>query len=314
MAAIAERPTEAPSPEYGTRVAFSNGARAIGLPPGSLPVDRARSAIRRYKAGIISAERLITIVDRHGDALEREIARKAAQHHREFHRMIARAEVLAGYVSMRLAQLEWLLASFPTGPDVEAVPLTCPVGGGRHVEVSAMLAVLRSIELPPRVARLAAGERGRLDGRRGAAPSMAALADAGASVTDVALELGIDRRKAWSVLNGQTRAPPELRPALERLVGVDQAAVVIDGIPQHPRARTPASPAVEALHAAGATAEDLAPLIPAQPGTVRRWLRGTLRPSPKHAAALADALEQLLGAGPAGQVLALIPVRARVGG
>jgi DNA-binding transcriptional regulator YdaS (Cro superfamily) len=125
----------------------------------------------------------------------------------------------------------------------------------------------------------------------------------------VALELGCDRREAWGVLNGYRRAPLELRPALERLLGVDQAAIVIDAIPQHPRARAPASAAVEALHSVGATAVDVAPLIPVAPATVRKWLRGKLRPSPEHAAALAGALEQLVGAGTAAEIISLIPTR-----
>lgn len=109
------------------------------------------------------------------------------------------------------------------------------------------------------------------------------------------------------MLNGHQRAPLELAPALERLLGVDQAAVVIDAIPQHPRARAPASLAVDALHSVGATALDVAPLIPVAPSTVRKWLRGKLRPSPKHAAALAAALEQLVGVDTASEIISLIP-------
>jgi hypothetical protein len=71
--------------------------------------------------------------------------------------------------------------------------------------------------------------------------------------------------------------------------------------PRHGPAATP-----------GIRVGDLAALIPAQPGTVRRWLRGTVRPSPKNAAALAGALEQLLGPRPAGRVLALIPERSQM--
>jgi hypothetical protein len=283
----------------------------LPLPPGSVPVEPVRSAIRGYRAGIGSSERLIAAVDRHGDALEREIARRTVENMADFQRTINRLELLAGYISMRLAQLEWL-ASFPAGADVDTVPLSCPIGDGREIEVAHVLAALRAVELPARAVQVDA--RPRRDGRRGAAPSMAALADARVSITDVALELGIDRRKAWAVLNGHQRSPPELQQALTRLLGADQAAIVVAGIPQHPRARAPASAALEALHAAGATAEDLAPLIPAQPGTVRRWLRGTLRPSAKHATALAGALEQLLGARRARSVLGLVPERSHVGG
>lgn len=290
VAAIAEL---APTPRLGIE--------PVGLPPGSVPVDAVRAALTRYRGGAITADHLIATVDRHGDTLEREIARKAIKDFADFRRTVNRAEVLAGYVSSRLAQLEWL-RSFPTGPDREAVPLTCPIGHGRHADVPDMLAALHAAQLPLRAVQLDPHLE-RLDRRRGAAPSMAALADAGVSIGDVALELGCGRRKVWSVLNGHERAPAELQRVLERLVGVDHAAVVLDGIPQHPRARQPASPAVEALHAAGATAADLAALVPAQPGTVRRWLRGTSRPSPK----LAPALEQLLGRADAARVLKLVP-------
>jgi len=304
VAAIAER-FEDRLAEGRTELGLAPAA--LGLPPGSLPVDAVRGAIRGYQAGVITGDRLIAIVDRHGEALEREIARKAAQHLAEFQRMIDRADVLAGYISLRLAQLEWL-KRFPTGPDQEAVPLRCPVGGGRAAEIPGMLAAMREVELPLRAVKLDPHLQ-RLDGRRGAALSMAALADAGVSVTDVALELGCGRRKAWSLLNGRQRRPPELQPCLERLLGVDQAAVVLEGIPHLPRARAPTSAAVEVLHAAGATAGDVAELVPARPSTVSRWLRGTLRPSPKAAAALAGALERLLGEATAVRVLELIPSR-----
>jgi hypothetical protein len=299
MVAIAERPTEAPGSADGS----SNGCEPVGLPPGRIPVEAVRYALGSYRAGVMSAERLIAVVDLHGDAAEREIARKACLHLRDFHRAIDRADVLAGYVATNLAQLEWL-RSFPAGPDREVVPLRCPAGGGRHVDVPDVLAALRAVQLPPRAAELAPQAQ-RLDGRRGAAPSMAALADVGVTVSDVALELGGDRRGAWAILNGHQRAPPELQQALERLVGVDQAAVVLAGIPQHPRGHAPASAAVEALHAAGATAEDVAVLIPVVPSTVRAWLSGRLPLSPK----LAPALEQLLGKAAAGRVLRLIPSR-----
>lgn len=305
--AIAERPTD----QTGRAPDLGLVSSPLALPPGSMPVDPVRGAIGRYRAGIGTAEQLIATVDRHGDALEREIARKAVQHMADFRRTVARAKLLAGYVEQRLAQLEWL-KSFPAGSAPERVPLTCQLGGGRHVDVADVLALLGRVELDSRAVQLDR-HMGRRDGRRGAAPSMAAIADAGVSITDVALELGVGRRKAWSVLNGHLRAPPELRPALERLLGVDQAAAVIAGIPQHPRARAPASAAVEALHAAGATAGDVAALVPAQPGTVRRWLRGKLRPSPKHAAALAGALEQLLGPGTAEEILGAIPDTAGSG-
>lgn len=303
--AIAERPTDRPGrePDLGlTRP-------SLWLPPGSLPVEPVRGAVRRYRAGIGTADQLIATVDMHGDALEREIARKAVDNMADFQRTINRLSLLAGYISTRLAQLDWL-ESFPTGPTRDAVPLRCRVGRKREVDVADMLGALRSVELDARAVQLAPHAR-RLDGRRGAAPSMAALADAGVSITDLALELGVGRRKAWSVLNGHVRAPPELRHALRRLVGADHAAVVLEAIPQHPRARAPASPAVEALHAAGATAADVAALVPAAPSTVSKWLRGKLRPSPKHAAALAGALEQLLDAETATRIASLMPDRSR---
>jgi hypothetical protein len=228
---------------------------------------------------------------------------------RDFQRSVNRLERLAGQVATRVAQLEWL-KTFPAalGPTPPPHPLTCAIGNGRQVDVADMAAALRTVKLDTRAAQLDPHAR-RLDRRRGSAPSMAAIADAGLSVTDVALELGCDRRKAWAVLNGHVRAPVELAPALERLLGADQAAIVIDAIPQHPRARAPASAAVDALHSVGATALDVAPLIPVAPATVRKWLRGKLRPSPTHAAALAGALEQLVGAGTAAQIVSLIPKR-----
>jgi hypothetical protein len=306
VAVIAERATDWTGRQPGLGLA----PPALELPPGSVPVDAVRSAIRRYRAGIGTADQLIAAVDHHGDALEREIAGKAVEHMADFQRTINRLEVLAGYISTRVAQLEWL-KTFPAGPGLgpcEAVPLHCPIGGGRRVEVGEMLAALRAVKLSSRAVQVDPQVR-RLDGRRGATPSMAALADAGVSATDVALALGVDRGKAWAILNGHQRTPPELRQALERLVGVDQAAVVLDAIPQHPRARAPASLAVDALHSAGATALEVAPLIPVAPSTVRKWLRGKLRPSPEHAAALAGALEQLVGAGTAAVIVSLIPKR-----
>jgi hypothetical protein len=302
VAAIAEHSTDRPE-----RAPDLELVPPLRLPPGRLPVDAVRGAIRRYQAGIGTAEQLVASVDRHGDALEREIAGKAADGMREFQRSVNQLERLAGHVSTRLAQLEWL-KTFPAelGPGPAPPPLTCATAHGRQVDVADMVAALRTVTINTRAPQLDPHAR-RVDRRRGSGPSMAAIADAGLSVTDVALELGCDRRKAWAVLNGHERAPLELRAALERLLGADQAAIVINAIPQHPRARAPASAAVDALHSVGATALDVAPLIPAAPSTVRKWLRGTLRPSPKHAAALADALEQLAGAGTAAQIISLIP-------
>jgi transcriptional regulator with XRE-family HTH domain len=134
---------------------------------------------------------------------------------------------------------------------------------------------------------------------------MAALADRGQTTGDIAHATGLNRSRVWAILNGRQRVTPELRSGLDRLLGSDQAAIVLAGIPDLPRARRPASAAVQALHAAGLRAEDVAALIPVQPGTVRCWLRGTLRPSPK----LGAALEQLLDGDQAAQIVALIPDR-----
>lgn len=311
--AIAERPTEAPGPNEGTFAAPHGEIPYCGpvrLPPGSVPVELVRSAIRSYRTGVIGAERLIAIVDRHGVALERETARRAAKDLADFHRTVDRAAALADSVSTRLAQLEWLRV-FPHGPDLGPVPLRCRVGGGREFEVSHLLVAMRTTQLPARAVRLAPpGARPRrLDARRGASPAMAALADGGISTLDVGLASGIDRRKVWSVLNGHERSPPGLHEALEQLLGADQAAAVLELIPDHPRTRAPGSEAVSALRDAGAAIEDVAPLVPAKPATVRKWLRGTLRPSRHSAAALARALEQLLGEAAATRVLELIPSR-----
>jgi hypothetical protein len=193
----------------------------------------------------------------HGEALKIEIARKAADHAAEFHRIVRRLETLAGYVSLRVAQLDWLHHFPAAGPDVETEPLVVAVGQGREVDVGRLLGALRGVQLDQRVVATAAATAPRRDRRRGAAPSMAALSDASVSVTDLALELDIDRRKVWQWLNGHMPARLErLRPALERLVGADQAAAVLEGIPQHPRARASPSGAIVALHDAGATAED----------------------------------------------------------
>ena len=301
MAAIAERP-----PDYEEAARGAPAPRLLPLPPGSVPVDPVRSTISAYRAGVASDDRLIAAIDRHSDALQREIARKAVENLADFQRTVNRLEVLAGYISTRIAQLDWL-ERFPYGPASEAVPLTCPVGRG-HAAVPRLLDALRGVELDARVLAVGATARSRRDGRRGAAASMAALADCGVSATDVALELGIAPSRAWAVLNGKQLAPPELRRALVRLVGIDQMVVVIDGIPVHPRARAPASAALRALHDAGATADDVAPLIPATPSTVCMWLRGAGRAPAK----LIDALEQLLGADPAATVIAAIPKRARI--
>jgi len=99
---------------------------ALACQPGSVPVDAVRGAIRGYQAGVITGERLISIVDRHGRRPRTGIAHKAVESMTDFHRAIDRAALLAGQMSMRLAQLEWL-RRFPAGPDRDPVQLTCSV-------------------------------------------------------------------------------------------------------------------------------------------------------------------------------------------
>ena len=269
----------------------------LGLPPGSVPVEPLRAAIRNYRAGVGAPGRVVAAVDRHGDALEAEIARLAVAHLAEFTRGVARLQALHARTVDLLAQKAWL-ARFPCDTDQRAVPISIRLGSAR-VEIPVVLEALRAAtDLGDR--RMAAPRRA--PGRRGATASMAALADAGQTTADVATACGHSHSRCWAMLNGHRPITPELRCGLQRLLGVDQAAVVLDGIPQLPRARQPAGAAIRALHDAGQTTADVAILIPVQPGTVSRWLRGGRRPP-----ALAAALQQLVGVEAAARVLSLIP-------
>jgi plasmid maintenance system antidote protein VapI len=277
----------------------------LSLPPGSTPIEAVRSAIRNYRSGHGTDAALLTAIDRHGDALEVEISRVAIARFEEFTRDVVRLEALHQRIADLAAQDVWL-RSFPSTIEPRRVPLTVELDG-RRVAVPTVLAALHAVQLDPRLVRGAARPRPR---RRGAAASMAALADAGVTARDVALALGGEPSRAWSILNGRVPAPPELRQVLTGLVGEERAWLVLEGIPTHPRARAPASPAVKALHATGARTEDLAALLQVQPNTVRRWLNATAGPPPPR---LAAALEQLLGdVDEAARVVALIPIRPRV--
>jgi transcriptional regulator with XRE-family HTH domain len=278
----------------------------LGLPPGSAPLEPVRSAIRAYRTRGGSDASLLAAIDRHGDALEAEIARVASERFDEFTRDVDRLEALHRRIADLTAQAAWLRA-FPTGPDRRAVPLTIELDG-RRVAVPVVLAALRAVQLDPRLT--CQGERPprRRPGRRGAAASMAVLADAGMASHDVALAVGISKSAAYAMLNGHQPPTPELLPGLTGLLGEERAWLVIEGIPKHARARAPAGRAIKALHAAGVTTEDVAALIPVQPNSVRRWLNGSGHPSPK----LAPALEQLLGdVDAAARIMALIPSRPR---
>jgi hypothetical protein len=291
VSAIAER---SPGPGVTAPTLTLAAQAGFGLPPGSLPVEAVRAVLRRYQAGRATGESLVKAIDTYGEVLEVEIARKAVTDMADFLRTVRRLELLHERISMRVSQARWL-AEFPSAAAPPRLPLTC-----RQAEVPRVLEALREVQLEPRLLELGDGPKPR---RRGRSRAMAALADAGVTSIDVGNELGVSGSRAWSWLDGNQPAPPELRFALERLVGVDQAQVVLDGIPQRPRARAPSSPAVQALHDAGVTAEEVAVLIPVQPSSVRRWLRGRSHPPPK----LAVALEQLVGVGSAARIIALIP-------
>ena len=301
MAVIAERLPPPPA----TTLELAPAPGRLGLAPGSSPIEPVRSAIRRYRAGVGTSEQLIASVDRNAEALGEEIARLEVLRLAEFARGVARLEALHARIADLLAQGRWL-REFPSDTDQPAVPLAIELDDGRRVSIPTVLAALRrTVELDERLVLRA---RRRRPGRRGAAASMAALADRGVATTDVADAAGVSRSKVYAMLTGRQPATPELRAGLKRLLGYDQAAIVLDGIPDLPRARRPESAAVQALHAAGVTAEDVAPLIPVQPGSVRRWLRGAGQPSPR----LAGALEQLLDSETAARIVALIPDRARL--
>jgi ribosome-binding protein aMBF1 (putative translation factor) len=279
----------------------------LGLPPGSLPIEAVRSVVRCYRSGVGSAESVIRMVDRHGEALEGELARKITVNLAELRRVAKRMAALHGWTTDLLAQREWL-NRFPSPVQPEAVSLKVQVNG-RGLEVAGLLAALTVLELEDHALELELRARGAprraLDSRRGAAASMAALAEAGHSTTDVALAVGVNPSRVWAMLNGHQVPTQALFDGLERLLGAQRANLVRCGIPEQPRARRPKSPAIQALESAGMRCDDVAALIPVQRATVRGWLNGRVRPSPK----LAGALEQLLGAETAARVMRLIPVR-----
>ena len=267
----------------------------LPLPPGSLPVDPVRAAVGNYmrRPTVANADRVAEAINVYAEVLEVEIARKAVGDLAEFMRCVRRLELLETRISTRVAQWRWLQADGRSAPP--AVPLRV-----RRVDVPRLLEALREVELDRRLVAVGAKPAPR---KRGRGRAMAALADAGCSSVDVGLELGDSPGNAWAMLVGNQPPAPGLRAALERCVGVDVAALVMNGIPEIPRGRPPASGAHRALHAAGVRVVDLAALVPVKPGTMDRWLRGTLRPSPRFAIVLAEQL----GAEQAREVLALIP-------
>jgi plasmid maintenance system antidote protein VapI len=278
-------------------------APALGLPPGSVPFEPVRSAIRAYSAGRGSERRLLETIDRHRYALELEISCLTITHLAEFGRLVARLEALHARAADLLAQTAWL-RGWPSTTDQPAVPLAI-VLDGRRVGIPVVLFELRravrfNVDDP-----IVQRARRRRPARRGAAASMAALADTGETTADVALASGVSQTRVWAMLNARQPVSPALRNGLVQLLGNDQAAIVLDGIPELSRARGRPSAAVRALHELGLRAEDVAELIPVTPATVRTWLSGRYRPSP----ALAGALEQLVGAETAARIVALIPPR-----
>ena len=58
--------------------------RQLALPPDSLPIESVRSKVRSYRTGVVDEQQLTAAVDLHGEALEIEIARTAADHAAEF--------------------------------------------------------------------------------------------------------------------------------------------------------------------------------------------------------------------------------------
>jgi hypothetical protein len=140
-----------------------------------------------------------------------------------------------------------------------------------------------------------------------ASAAVRALQDAGRTLKDVAdlMPGGASISSVSHWFAGKRSYPRELPVVLGQLLDAELAAQVMSLIPQ-PRAhlaRQPASAAIRALQDAGARTEDLAELIPAQPWTVTRWLRGAARPPPP----LAAALQQLVGVESAARIIGLIP-------
>jgi len=269
-----------------------------------LPIEAVRFPARQYAAGVIGPRDLIAAVDRHGDALEEAIARKAVGNLEEFARSVRRLEVLHHWITTRIAQDIWL-QRFPSIEQPDPQPLTCQLAG-RVVPVSRLLEALRDVTLPERMLRIGASGPPAHDGRRGASASMVALSNAGVTTRDLAFELGVAPARMWRILNGRGDPPPGLDAALQRLAGRRQAQVILDAIPSRPRARRRLGPAAKSLRDdLGVSVDDVARLIPAAPATVARWLGGSARPSPK----LIPALEQLVGSEQTERVLQLIPQR-----
>ncbi len=277
-------------PLNGISIAPARGDRGLPLPPGSLPLPAVHEVLRRYAAGVATDADLLAAVDRHSAALETEIARAMTGTVLEFTRTVARLAALSDRLARLQGQAAWL-HRWPAGGDQP--PIHAVIVAGRRYPVPLLLDVLRgTLEVDERTLVLDTQPATRARGKRGESASMAALHDAGVTSTDVALALGVKGNRAWAILAGRQPPIPGLREALEQLVGADVAEIVLAGIPQLPRARAQRSQATAALHAAGAVADDVARLMPVQPGHVRRMLAGRARAHPK----LQPALEQLLGA------------------
>lgn len=271
----------------------------LPVPPGTLPLVAVRSAVDHYRRGG-SHERVVAAVDRHGEALQTEIEHKLAREASEYLRAVRRVQVIHERLATTLAQRQWL-AGWPHGPAPEVKPLSCRLPTGRAIRIPQLLELLGRVDLDPQLLDVAQ-QRPR-PGPRGRGPAMAALADAGYTAVDVGHALGIDKASAWAILAGHHPMPDHGPESLERLLGPEQASVVLNAIPQLPRARSPLSPAIRALHAAGANAEDLARTAEVRPATARKWLSGEL-----HApSSLRPALERLVGSETAQRVTAQIP-------
>jgi hypothetical protein len=178
-------------------------------------------AVDRYRQGG-DPDGLVASIDACGDRLETTLQRKLAQHYEEWLRAIRRLEVLHDYLAVQAAQSRWL-SRFPAGPGIGAAPITCRLPSGHVVAVPILLEPLRDLQLD---ARLLTNGAARQDGRVGASPVMIALAGAGVSAADVAIELGVTKVTAWRQLVGETRPSPQLPTVLEQLLGSDGARVL----------------------------------------------------------------------------------------
>ena len=200
----------------------------LPLPAGSLPVDGCRAALRRYQAGG-DADALIRTIDRHSEALESEIHRKLADNVREFAHLVDRLEVVHDRITVRASQATWL-REFPRGQTRAPVPVACRLESGHLIAVPLLLAPLHELALDPEMAVNGHGAASwRL--RRGAAPAMVALADAGLTAAELAAQLGCAKTTVWRWLNGAAPVPPHLAPALEQLSDQETAARIVSLIP-----------------------------------------------------------------------------------